>query len=229
MISSISGGSFPAAFYGLDGMETFDQFPERFFYRPIQSELVKLALMPNNLLKLAGSTFARSDLAADFYDREVFGGGIYAQLIAKRTQPFVTLNATDMTLGSQFSFTQDQFDLLCSDLADVPLARAAASSSAFPGGLTPLTFQNYASSCGYRQPTWVTLPNSGVSVDIPLLAATYAIDTPDDSITPDVVVKRTFEARCEGKDMEIAAVRADVMATESKRGETPKKPQQSPK
>src|SRR5258708_26278358 len=62
-----------------------------------------------------------------------------------------------MTPGAQFPFIQDQFDLLCSDLAGVPLARAAASSSAFPGGLTALTFQNYAGSCGYRQPAWVQL------------------------------------------------------------------------
>jgi hypothetical protein len=62
-----------------------------------------------------------------------------------------------MTTGTQFPFIQDQFDLMCSDLAGVPLARAAASSSAFPGGLTALTFQNYAGSCGYRQPAWVPL------------------------------------------------------------------------
>src|SRR5258708_38946701 len=42
-------------------------------------------------------------------------------------------------------------------LAGLPLARAAASSSAFPGGLTALTFQNYAGGCGYRQPPWVAL------------------------------------------------------------------------
>src|SRR5258708_33421261 len=62
-----------------------------------------------------------------------------------------------MTPGAQFPFIQDQFDLLCSDLAGVPLARAAASSSAFPGGLTALTFRNYAGSCQYRQPAWVKL------------------------------------------------------------------------
>ena len=45
--------------------------------------------------------------------------------------------------------------MLCSDLAGVKLARAAAASSAFPGGLTPLTFKNYAGSCNYQQPPWV--------------------------------------------------------------------------
>jgi NTE family protein len=76
-------------------------------------------------------------------------------VIAQHKRPFVILNATDLSTGAQFPFVQDQFDLLCSDLSGVKLARAAASSSAFPGGLTPLTFQNYAGSCGYAQPPWV--------------------------------------------------------------------------
>jgi NTE family protein len=157
VISSISGGSFPAAYYALYGRRIFDEFPDKFLYRPIQSELVQLLFSPANLWRLAGPGYGRSDLAADFYDREVFGGGRYADLIARHRRPFVILNATDMTSGTRFPFIQDQFDLLCSDLAGVALARAAAASSAFPGGLTPLTFQNYAGTCGYQQPPWVEL------------------------------------------------------------------------
>ena len=157
VISSISGGSFPAAYYALYGYQIFDEFPNRFLYRPIQSDLIKSALTPVGLLKLAGPSFGRSDLAAEFYDREVFGAGTYADVIAHRRRPFVILNATDMTTGTQFPFIQDQFDLLCSDLSGISLGRATAASSAFPGGLTPLTFQNYAGKCDYRQPEWVGL------------------------------------------------------------------------
>jgi hypothetical protein len=157
VISSISGGSFPAAYYALRGKKFFDEFPDRFLYRPVQSDLVKLALSPASWLKLVAPAYGRSDLAAEFYDREVFAGATYADLIARNRRPFVILNATDMTTGTQFPFIQDQFDLMCSDLAGVPLGRAAAASSAFPGGLTALTFQNYAGSCQYRQPTWVQL------------------------------------------------------------------------
>jgi NTE family protein len=60
-----------------------------------------------------------------------------------------------MTLESRFEFTQDQFDLLCSDLAPVKVARAVAASSAFPGLLTPLTLRNYGKACPYQQPTWL--------------------------------------------------------------------------
>jgi NTE family protein len=155
VISAISGGSFTAAYYALHGARTFDEFPQRFLYRPVETELIRSALNPASWFRLAGSGFGRSDLAAEFYEREVFGAKTYADLVARRRRPFVILNATDMTLGAQFSFVQDQFDLLCSDLSGVSLGRAVAASSAFPGLLTPLTFSNYAGSCDYRQPRWV--------------------------------------------------------------------------
>jgi hypothetical protein len=157
VISSVSGGSFPAAYYALRGARIFDEFPERFLYRDIESELVRRALSPATWLKLAAPAYGRSDLAAEFYDREVFAGASYADVIARKRRPFVVLNATDMTTGQPFPFMQDEFDLLCSDLAGVKLGRAAASSSAFPGALTPLTIWSYAGSCGYRQPAWVAL------------------------------------------------------------------------
>jgi NTE family protein len=157
VISSISGGSFSAAYYAMYGSRIFDEFPNRFLYRPVQTDLLKLALTPAGLLKLAGPSFGRSDLAAEFYDRELFGMGTYSDIVALRRRPFVILNATDMTTGAQFPFIQDQFDLLCSDLSGVSLGRAVAASSAFPGGLTPLTFQNYAGNCDYHQPEWVDL------------------------------------------------------------------------
>lgn len=157
VISSISGGSFPAAYFALRGRKTFAEFPDKFLYRPIQSALLRQVALPQNLVKLARPAYGRSDLAAEFYDREVFGGATYATVIARKQRPFVILNATDMSTGASFPFIQDQFDLLCSDLAGVSLARAAAASSAFPGGLTPLTFKNYAGTCQYRQAPWVEL------------------------------------------------------------------------
>jgi len=51
------------------------------------------------------------------------------------------------------------------------------------------------------------LQRPGVAVDIPLLAARYSVDTPDASVTPDVPVKRTFEAQAAGVDQELEAVR----------------------
>jgi NTE family protein len=155
VISSVSGGSFTAAYYALRREKLFEEFRDGFLYRKVQGELVRELLWPPNWPKLAGSSYGRSDLAAEFYDRELFKGARYRDLIAQNRRPFVVLNATDMTAGTPFPFMQDQFDMMCSDLKDVTIARAVASSSAFPGLLTPLTFRNHAGSCGYRQPSWV--------------------------------------------------------------------------
>lgn len=164
VISSVSGGSFTAAYYALRREKLFDEFRGRFLYRKVQVELTGELLWPLNWPKLAGSSYGRSDLAAEFYDRELFKGARYQDLIAQNQRPFVVLNATDMSAGTPFPFVQDQFDMICSDLKDVTIARAVASSSAFPGLLTPLTFRNHAGSCGYRQPGWV---QTAIDNDIP--------------------------------------------------------------
>src|SRR5262249_29243400 len=78
----------------------------------------------------------------------VFAGATYQQMIGGAgpaiigRRPYVVLNAADMSTGAVFSFTQDQFDLICSDLAQLKLADAAAASAAFPVALTALTLKN---------------------------------------------------------------------------------------
>jgi hypothetical protein len=60
------------------------------------------------------------------------------------------------------------------------------------------------------QLTWVTMPNSGVAVDIPLLAGRYTEATPDASVVPDISVTRTFAARLAGRDLEMEVVMANI-------------------
>ena len=47
------------------------------------------------------------------------------------------------------------FDLICSDLEQMPIARAVAASAAFPGLFSPVTLTNHAAECGGRQPGWL--------------------------------------------------------------------------
>ncbi len=53
---------------------------------------------------------------------------------------------------------------------------------------------------------WVTLPNSGVAIDIPLIASNPIEPQPDASIEPNVVVERNFASRVSGDDLEMNAV-----------------------
>ena len=72
--------------------------------------------------------------------------------MAARKGPLILINATDMISGTRVSFTQENFDPICSDLSRFPVARAAAASSAVPVVLSPITLRNYAGRCDYHSP-----------------------------------------------------------------------------
>lgn len=151
IISSVSGGSFTSAYYALYGERIFSDFESRFLKRDVQGELTRKMLAPVNLARVSSPKFGRIDLVAEYLDDEVFHHGTYGDLVAQGRRPFVVINASDMSLGTRFEFTQDQFDLLCSDLSSFPLARAVAASSAVPILFSPLTLRNYSGQCGYRE------------------------------------------------------------------------------
>jgi len=162
-ISSVSAGSVTAAYFGLHGPSTFDTFPERFLYRNVQGALTRRFLAPWNWVRLMSPNFGRSDFMAEYFDKMLFDGKTYADLL---DSPAVIINATDIDAGTQFAFDQDQFDLLCSDLASFPIARAVAASSAVPLALSPVTLLNYPNrQCHYELPAWAAadLPSGEVS------------------------------------------------------------------
>src|SRR5207244_8915624 len=100
VISSVSGGSFTAAYYGLFREELFDpdKFEKVFLYRDIQSELVTSLLNPVNLFRLASPSFGRIDIATELYDSEIFRGKTFRDLSEKNLRPFVMINETDISM-----------------------------------------------------------------------------------------------------------------------------------
>jgi len=152
VISSVSGGSFTAAAYALYGQEILNRgsaFQNRFLYYPLQRDLFSQAVFyPQNWQYLG----ARTEIAAKLYDNRVFGKATY-QRLEQRPRPYIILNATDATTGARFEFNQEQFDLLCSDLSKVPIARGVTGSSAFPGLLNSLAVDSHnKQGCAYRGP-----------------------------------------------------------------------------
>jgi NTE family protein len=164
VISSVSGGSFTAAYFALVGSEEFfDTFPDAVLYRQLESGLILRLLAPWNWPKLLSPRYGRSDLADQYYGAKIFRRRTFGELAARR--PFLILNATDIGRGAQFAFTQDHFDRLCSDLAPLAISRAVTASSAFPIAFTPLTLENHGwEACGYREPEWVT--NAAEDLDV---------------------------------------------------------------
>jgi NTE family protein len=155
VISSVSGGSFAAAYLGLFGQTVFfAKFPDAVLYRRLESGLIWQMAAPWNWPKLLSPYYGRGDLADQYYDSAIFEGRTFRDLPPRR--PFIVLNATDISRGAQFSFTQDYFDRICANLADIAVSRGVTASSAFPVAFTPLTVENYgADSCHYEAPAWV--------------------------------------------------------------------------
>jgi NTE family protein len=150
-ISGVSGGSFTAGYYGLFGDRIFEDFEGKFLKKNIQGALLLGVLNPVNWVKLFAGIYGRSDLSAEYYDKHIFEGKTFGD-IAARKGPMIVINATDMSHGTRIGFTQDAFDLICSDVSSYPVARAASASSAVPMVLSPITLRNYAGTCGYKIP-----------------------------------------------------------------------------
>jgi len=151
-ITAVSGGSVTAAYFGLHGDRIFRDFPKKFLYRDVESDL--RGALWTSLPRMRSARFGRGDLLSKYFDEQLFEKATYAEL-AKRPRPFVVINATDLSIGGQFSFTQTYFDLLCSDLSKVPLGRAVAASASLPLFFSPITLWNYAGTCGYEPPEWL--------------------------------------------------------------------------
>jgi predicted acylesterase/phospholipase RssA len=155
VISSVSGGSFTAAYFALFGDEVFEQFPET-LYKKNQSMLIKSAFALPNMIKQASPTYSRTDTAAIRYAEGLYRGKTFGDLLSERPRPYIILNATDMGIGRQFSFTQDYFDPLYSDLSSYPVGYAVAASSAFPGAFSAMVLKNYEKSGDVPIHPWFT-------------------------------------------------------------------------
>ncbi len=154
LITGVSGGSFTALSYALYGERLFSEYEARFLKRDVQGELIARALSPRYWGDYIGGSSGRSELAANYYDEILFQGATFADLLDKDA-PAVLATSTDLSTGARLAFYQNDFDLLCTDLNTLRLSRAAATSSAVPVVLSPVTLNNYGGNCGYQYPLWV--------------------------------------------------------------------------
>jgi NTE family protein len=149
LISSVSGGSFTSAYYGLNGDRVFVDFEDRFLRRDIEGALVRGLLDPLRWFSSRG----RTDMAVDYYREVLFGDATFQDLL-QRDGPLLLINSSDLGRGVRFSFVQEYFNLLCSDLSSFSVARAVTASSAVPVLFDPVVVENYA-GCAKGPPEWL--------------------------------------------------------------------------
>lgn len=155
VITGISGGSFTALAFGLYGDKLFDVYEPAFLKRNVQGALLQGAVNPFNWPALGSTGWGRSELAANFYDEILFKGATYNDL--RRDGPRILVGATDLADGTRLIFNTENFDVLCSNLSEFRLARAAAASSAVPVVLSSITIDNYGGTCGFKLPPWTAM------------------------------------------------------------------------
>ncbi len=139
VISSVSGGSFPAAYFGLYGDRLFSDFKTEFLSHDITNELMFKFFSPRRWFSSRG----RTEMAVNLFDKLLFKEATFSDL-CHREGPLIVINATDMGRGVRFSFLQEYFDLLCSDLSSFSISRAVTASSAVPVLFQPVVLRNYS-------------------------------------------------------------------------------------
>ena len=156
LIQALSGGTFTGAYYALFGDRIFQDFESRFLRKDWDSELRgRILRSPSNWFRLWSPYYGRAHIMADLLNEALFDGKTYGDLVQQRSRPALLIHASDMATLARFEFRQSQFDAMCSDLSQLPIAYASAASAALPLVLSPITLKNYAGQCGYQPPAWL--------------------------------------------------------------------------
>lgn len=138
IISAVSGGSFIAAYYGLHGKKTFNKFKKAMLQQNIEDTIISSVLSPFSWFLSTG----RTEIAVQIYNNTLFKDATFKEF-NNPSSPLILINASDLGNGVRFSFVQEYFDLICSDIDDYPIARAVAASSAVPVAFNPIVIQNF--------------------------------------------------------------------------------------
>ena len=162
VIHALSGGTFTGGYYALFRDQIFHDFEHRFLRKDWEAELKdRILRSPSNWIRLWSPYFGRAHIMAELLNEALFEHKTYADLAALRQRPMLIIHASDMATLARFEFTQLQFDFICSDLSQLPIADASAASAALPLVLSPISLKNFSNKCGYEAPAWLAQAKRG--------------------------------------------------------------------
>jgi NTE family protein len=153
IISGVSGGSFTAAAYASKRDTLFpapggpDYYRNNFLTHDFFDELLAIYLEPWHWQWMLPG-YGTNDEMANIYAGVDFSSDsdkLFARSfgdLANKGRPLLIVQATDYGNEQPFTFTQDDFDLICSDVNDYPVANAIAASTAFPLLFSPIQLKN---------------------------------------------------------------------------------------
>ncbi len=162
-LSSVSGGSVTAAYYGLFHDRIFADFEQRFLFANAEFDL-RTTFGPGIITAALTGGINDQTRLPRWFERELFGRASVKDLM--NSSPSVVVNATDVYNRVPFAFTAQTFDAICSDPASVLVADAVAASAAVPVAFVPIVMQIYKDRCLSPLPVWVR-----AALDDPLAGA----------------------------------------------------------
>ena len=145
VISSVSGGSLPAAYYALEGYNgiRFDESDALKRMRlDFQTRWLARWFLPHNIIRYWFSDLTRSDIMVQVFDSNLFDDATFGNLNPER--PKLLINSTDSGRFDRFTFSNQSFDQLHSELSTYSIARAVNVSSAFPGAFHRIPLKNFS-------------------------------------------------------------------------------------
>jgi len=138
VLSTVSGGSIVGAYFMIN-KESFPEFKEKTIanlQKGIEWRWILGMLNPLNILK------NRTEIVADIYDKIYFQKKTFASF---PPQPKIVINATSLTTGKNFKFTQGNMGDwkigYRGQVNTLKISNAVAASAAVPGWFAPLSLK----------------------------------------------------------------------------------------
>ncbi len=153
IISGVSGGSIPAAYFGLKKRAALADFRERFLLRNAEESL-STDVNITNLSRGFSGGINDSTQFPRWLDANLFNGATFADM-SSTARPRVSINASDIYNRTPFLFGRGVFGALCSDFSAYPVSLAVAASAAVPVFFAPVVIQNFYDKCPLPLPEWV--------------------------------------------------------------------------
>lgn len=196
VISSVSGGSLAAAYFGVEGDNSARwNEPElrRRLGHDFRGDWIVRWLYPHNLLRFWFTPFDRADIMKQVLDDALFDGrtcrmtdmnrelsradqcNSYAAPGGKPKLPHIVINASDL-LGNNFTFTSERFLQLRSRIDTYPVTHAVMASAAFPGAFNNVTLENYEGCGEPRKRCFQHLMDGGPTDNLGVKAVRRAIE-----------------------------------------------------
>lgn len=159
VISSVSGGSLPAAYYAIStdpgepnayGRQWDEKTVEGLMRRNFTVRWFGDWFWPTNIAKYWFTGFNRTDIMAQTLADNLFdttpGGRDLTLSDLRSSRPYLILNATNATSDHfhyPFTFTDDEFGSVNSDVGDYSLGRAVMGTATFPAVFNYMTIRDF--------------------------------------------------------------------------------------